>query len=137
MSAAAISLQGALVSALAADAELLALLGGAARIFDSPPQGARPPYVVIARHDVFPRDGDEAPGFDHRLVLEAWAPEASRKPVLAMAGRVAAVALGAALAPEGLVVTHRVVERTETAIDLRSGFARARVRVRVFTEPAG
>lgn len=134
---AALALQGALVGALWADDALLALLGGARNIFDSPPKGARPPYLVIARHDVFARDGDLAPGFDHRLVLVAWAPEASRRPVLAMAERVATVVLEAPLAPAGLSVTHRVVERTETAIDLRTGFARASVRARVFSEPSG
>jgi len=48
-------------------------------VFDAPPAGQAPPYVVIARHDVLPRDGDTAPGYEHRLLLHVWAAEASRK----------------------------------------------------------
>src|SRR5690606_13572946 len=98
-----------------------------------PPKGRRPPYVTVARHDVLPRDGDLAPGWDHRVLVHAWASEASRKAVLAIADRVLAVALGATLDDE-LVVTHRQHERTDTAIDRETGFARAAIALRFFTE---
>lgn len=129
-----IVLQGTLVAALRADPALSALLGGDG-IYDSPPKGRAAPYVVIARHDLLPRDGDAAPGHEHRVLLHAWAAEASRKGVLAIVDRVAAVALAAALDGGGLAVTHRVHERTDTAIDLDSGRARAAVSLRFFSEP--
>ena len=130
-----VALQGMLVAALRADAELTALAGADA-VFDAPPQGRAAPYVLIARHDLLPRDGDDATGYEHRLLLHAWAGAASRKAVLAIVDRVVAVALSAELDGGGLVVTHRVHERTDTAIDLDSGRARAAVTLRMFSEPA-
>jgi hypothetical protein len=130
-----LALQAMLVGALDADEPLVELLGGG-RVFDAPPRDVRPPYVTIARHDVLPRDGDLAPGHDHRLVLHVWAAEASRKAVLVVADRVLSVALTAAFDGE-LRVTHRQHDRTDTAIDRETGFARAAVALRMFTEAAG
>ena len=134
MSHPVMELQTVLVAALDADAALVALIGTDA-VFDAPPKGKRPPYVTIARHDVLPRDSDLAPGHDHRLLLHCWVPEASRRAVLAIAGRVLTVALGADL-DGGLLVTHRRHERTDTTIDGRTGFARAALALRFFTEAA-
>jgi hypothetical protein len=129
-----VALQSALVTALRADAALTALVGAEA-IFDAPPRGKQPAYVVIARHDVLARDGDTAPGHEHRLLLHVWAKEASRKGALAIADRVIAVTFAAALSGGGLVVTHRQHDRTDTAIDLDSGQARAAIALRFFSEP--
>lgn len=130
-----LALQATLVAALAEDAALSATVGEEA-VFDGPPKGRRPPYVVVARHDLLPRDGDETPGNEHRVLVHAWSAEASRKAVLAIADRVIAVAMSANLDDE-LMVTHRRHERTETAIDTGSGFARATIALRFFTEAAG
>lgn len=127
-----LQLQSALVTALVNDAALTVLIGANA-VFDAPPKGRRPPYVTIARHDVLPRDGDLTPGHDHRVLLHAWSAAASRKAVLAIAERVLAVAMSADLDTE-LVVTHRRHERTDTAIDRQTGFARAAMSLRFFTE---
>jgi hypothetical protein len=129
------ALQAALVAALNGDAALAALVGANA-VFDAPPKGAARPYVVVARHDLVPRDGDAAPGNDHRLILHLWHPDSSRKAVLAIAERVLSVALGGTLAPAGLVVTNASHERTDTAIDLDTGAARAALTLRFFTEPS-
>jgi hypothetical protein len=130
-----VSLQGALVTALRADSALTALIG-ADGVFDAPPKGRDVPYVLIARHDLLPRDGDEAPGCEHRLLIHAWAAEASRKAVLAIVDRVIAVALTAELDGADLAVTNRAHERTDTAVDLKTGRARAAVALRMFSEPA-
>lgn len=122
------SLQSALVSALKADAGLTGV-----GVFDAPSRGAVAPYLVIARHDVLPRDGDLAPGFGHRVAVHCWAADPSRKAALALAERVVAVADG--LTAAGVRVTHRVHERTDTAIDLETGQARAAVALRFFSEP--
>ena len=87
-----LELQGALVAALGADAALVGLVG-ADGVFDAPPRGGRPPYVTIARHDIAPRDGDLAPGHEHRVVLHAWADAPSRKAVVGIVARILAVAL--------------------------------------------
>jgi len=128
-----VALQNALVGALKADSTVAGLVGAA--IYDAPPKGAARPYVVIARHDLIPRDADAAPGSDHRLILHAWHPDASRKAVLAIVDAVLGVALGP-LSPAGLLVTNRSHERTDTAIDLDSGAARAALTLRFFTEPS-
>ena len=122
------ALQAALVAALKADAGLAGV-----GVFDAPMRGAAAPYLVVARHDLLPRDGDAAPGFEHRVAVHCWAADPSRKAALALAERV--VAVGEALTAAGVLVTHRMHERTDTAIDLETGQARAAVALRFFSEP--
>jgi len=123
-----VALQSALVAALKADAGLTGV-----GVFDAPAKGAATPYLVIARHDLLPRDGDLAPGFEHRVAVHCWAADPSRKAALALAERVVAVADG--LTAAGVRVTHRAHERTDTAIDLETGQARAAVALKFFSEP--
>jgi hypothetical protein len=130
-----LALQSTLIPALKVDGELVALIG-ADGVFDAPPKNRHPPYVVIARHDLLPRDGDDAPGHEHRLLVHIWAREPSRKAAVAIAERVVAVALDAALDGPELRVTHLQHERTATAIDPATGYARAAVTLRLFSEPA-
>jgi hypothetical protein len=130
-----VALQGALVTALRADATLAGLIGSA--VFDAPPRGQAAPYMVIARHDLLPRDGDTPPANEHRVTLHVWHPDPSRKAVLAIADAAATVLLGGALAPAGLAVTFASLDRTETTIDLTTGAARAVLALRFFTEAAG
>lgn len=120
-----IVLQAALVTALRAEL--------APPVFDAPPRDAAPPYVAIARHDVLPRDGDAAPGHEHRLLLHVWAADASRKAVLAIAEEVVEIAL--AVASGELLVTLRRHDRTDTAIDRATGRARAAIAMTFYTEP--
>jgi hypothetical protein len=129
-----LALQATLVAALKADAALTALLGAEA-VFDGPPKGRVPPYVAIVRHDVTPRDGDVAPGHEHRVLAHIWVADASRKSVLAVVERVLAVVFSAALSSADLKVTHRLHERTDTAIDTDTGQARAALALRFFSEP--
>jgi hypothetical protein len=120
-----VHLQTALVTALRADLE--------PPVFDAPPRDAAPPYVAIVRHDVLPRDGDAAPGHEHRLLLHAWATTGSRKSVLAIAETVVELAL--AVASDELAITLRRHDRTDTAIDQATGRARAAIALTFFTEP--
>jgi hypothetical protein len=118
-------LQSALVAALRGELE--------PPVFDAPPKESTPPYVAIARHDVLPRDGDAAPGQEHRLLLHVWAAEASRKAVLAIAEEVVEIAL--AVVSEDFAITLRRHDRTDTAIDASTGRARAAIALTYFTEP--
>ncbi len=120
-----LALQQALVAALRAAI--------ATPVFDAPPQGAALPYITIVRHDVLPRDGDGAPGHEHRLLLHVRAADASRKDALAIVDGVLATAL--ALQGAELAITLARHERTETGIDGRTGRARAAVALTFFTEP--
>jgi hypothetical protein len=124
-------LQGALVTALKADAALVAI-AGADGVFDAAPKGRPAPYVVVARHDLIQRDGDGTPGWEHRLLLHCWGDQPSRKRALDMAERVVAVAEG--LVADGITVTHREHVRTETMIDRDTGQARAAVGLRFLSE---
>lgn len=124
-------LQGALVTALKGDAALTAI-AGADGVFDAAPKARPAPYVVIVRHDMIQRDGDGAPGQEHRLLLHCWGDQPSRKRALDMAERVVAVAHG--LAAAGITVTHREHVRTDTVIDRDTGHARAAVSLRFLSE---
>lgn len=122
---------------LALQATLVAALrnGGALAVFDAPGPGREPPYVAIARHDIVPRDGDEAPGHEHRLLLHAWTTEPSRRSAVALAELVLAAALGGDLDGAGLRVTLRRHDRTETGIEPVSGRARAAIALTFHSEP--
>lgn len=123
-----VTLQGALVAALRDDPALVGV-----GVFDAPTLGAERPWVAIARHDVIARDGDLAPGHEHRVLVHVWAAEASRRAAMEIAERVVAGAMGFAVA--GLVVTLRRHDRTDTAIDVGTGVARAVVGLRFYSEP--
>lgn len=125
------ALQTTLVTALAADDALVALIGEGG-VFDAPPRDRAAPYVVIERHDMRHADGDATPGQEHRLLLHCWSDQPSRKAAVEIAERVVAVALD--VAPEDLVVTHAEHMRTETSIDGKTGQARAAVMLRFFSE---
>ena len=127
-------LQAALVAAWSGDAALEMLIGAGA-VFDAPPRGKQAPYVTILRHDAAPRDGDETPGLDHRMVIHCWSAQPSRKAALAIATRIEAVALTGTLEVDGHAVTLRRHIRTETAVDLATGRARAAITLRFLTEP--
>jgi hypothetical protein len=129
-----LALQTTLVAALAADTALTALIGSNA-IFDAPPKGKSAPYIVIARHDMLPRDGDAAPAYEHRVLVHLWHADASRKSVLVVADAVTMVALSADLDSSSLLVTNRLCERTDTAIDLDTGQARAALTFSFYSEP--
>lgn len=124
-------LQGALVSALKGDAALVAIVG-AEGIFDAAPKGRPAPYVVIARHDMIQRDGDDAPGQEHRLLLHCWGGQPSRRRALDIAERV--VAVSGTFVANAITLTHREHVRTETAIDRDTGLARAAVTLRFLSE---
>jgi len=125
------ALQAGLVAALGADPALVALIG-AGGVFDAPPRSRPAPYVVIDRHDMRQRDGDEAPGQEHRVMLHCWSDQPSRKAALDIAERVVAAGLG--VVSDELAVTHGEHVRTETAIDNATGQARAAVLLRFLSE---
>ena len=121
---------------LALQATLVAALRGASlNVFDAPPAGTLPPYVTIARHDVLAHDGDDTPGFEHRLLLHAWVADPSRKAVVALTEAVVTATLAANLSSDALLVTLRRHDRTDTAIDATTGRARAAIAMTFSSEP--
>ncbi len=128
-------LQASIVSALAADTQLIAAIGSDA-VFDMPPRGKVAPYVVILRHDLLTHDTDLLPGHDHRIQIQIWHNDPSRAAVLVLADRVIEVMAGTDLSSLALNVSHVQHDRTETTIDRKSGQARALLVFKIFSEPA-
>ena len=126
-----LALQAGLVAALRASPALAGV-----PIADAPPRGSPPPWLAIARHDLLPRDGDLAPGFEHRISLEAWVASPSRKAALELIEAATEVALGLGTAG-GLRLTHGFVDRTDSAVDAELGVARAVLGLRLFSEWVG
>jgi hypothetical protein len=130
-----IDLQTSIIGKLNADAPLVALIGANA-IFDMPPKGKTAPYLAIIRHDLIVRDTDLTPGNDHRLQLRLWSPDPSRAKVLDAGERVIAVLISEMLSTVTLKVTTVRHQRTDTAIDLKTGRAYATMAFRILSEPA-
>lgn len=129
-----IELQTTLIAALNADVQLIDLLGSEA-IFDAPPKGKKPPFVAIIHHDISPRDADETPGNDHRVLLNIRHNHVSRKAVLEIAERVIYVALNADLNSANLQITHALHLKTQTRIDNKSSTSLATIAMRFLSEP--
>jgi hypothetical protein len=124
-------LQEALSRAWLDDETLVAIIG-ADGVFDAAPKGRPAPYVVVARHDLIQRDGDERPGHEHRLLLHCWGDQPSRKRALEIVQSL--VTLAQDVTSEDLIITAVDHVRTETTIDKDTGFARAAVSLRVMSE---
>lgn len=130
-----VDLQTQIVSKLNADVALVSLIGADA-IFDMPPKGKKGIFLTILRHDIIARDGDLAPGSDHRLQLRIWGEGPNRASVLVPAERVIAVLTLVELSSPTLSVTHVNHVRTDTLVDLKTGRATATIYLRIFSEPA-
>lgn len=85
---AAHDLQAAIVAALKADTELVALLGDADRIMDRVPPDRAFPLVVLGRTSVQDWSTDDRAGEETLVTLRCWSRATSRDEVLAMAERV-------------------------------------------------
>lgn len=127
-------LNAALISAWSADLQLAALLGPSG-ISDRPARGAQPPYVVVARHEVRPRDTDVSPGWEHRVRLHAWAHDPNTAEALSIAERLILVAESVTLNGPELWLTHVAHQSTQSGIDPKSGRGRAIIEWRFMTEP--
>ena len=128
-----LALQKAMLSKLAADAALSALLGGPA-IYDDVPQGTRPPYVSFG--DLATRDWrtKDARAEEHFATLNVWSRERGRKEAYEIIAAIDAALDGAPLALEG----HRLVNLSTTFWTVaRDGENyRGIVRLRAATERA-
>ena len=128
-----VSLRKAMRDHLLADATLTAMLGGA-RVFDEAPRGIEPPYVTFG--DARTRDWSTASdsGAEHVVVLEAWSAQRGVREALAIAARVEALLVDAALTLDN----HRLVNmrflQIETRRENQGRFARASLRLRATTE---
>lgn len=132
---AALALRAAIRTALAADGELTALLGGP-NIHDEVPRGLRPPYIVLAEHTARDDSTGTETGEEHQVALHVWSRQGGLKQGLEIAQAATAALLGASLAPAG----HRLVNLGWVSTDARrepDGRHRFFVlRFRAMTEPS-
>jgi len=133
--AASAALRAAVHDALAADAALTALLGGA-KIYDEPPRAAAFPYVTLGETRIADYSTGSETGEEHQLTLHAWSRQGGHREAHLIAG-----ALLAALdeAPLPLADNHLVNFRFSVADVRREADGRtyhALVRFRAVTEPA-
>lgn len=128
-----VSLRKALHAALAADAALAALLGGA-RIHDEAPRGAEPPYLTFG--DARARDWSTGTdkGAEHALVIDVWTEHRGGRASMLIAARVEALLHDAALTLEGHRLVNLRFEQAEARREAQGRFSRASLRFRAVTE---
>ena len=129
-----LALRAAILAAAQADAELVALMGGALRLYDEPPRAAEPVYAVFG--DVTAQDWSTDPGraHDQTASLVVWARPGSARSALLAAERFASLLHEADLPLAGhRLVLCRVTE-VAAARDAATGLATATVRLRAVTE---
>jgi hypothetical protein len=136
MTTASLALRAAIFNALASDAALTAALGPN-RVYDSPPRGARPPYVTLGETRLRDVSGDGGATQEHQLTLHAWSQQGGHKEAHALAG-----ALLQALDDAPLPLdSHRLVNLRFALADIRreadGRTYHALVRFRAVTEAAG
>lgn len=134
MPASAVSLRAAIRGALAADAPLTALLGGA-KIYDEPPRTAGLPYVTLGQDVISDASTAAEPGEEHALTLHVWSRQGGHREAHLIAG---AVLEALADAPLDLG-EHRLANLRFIVADVRrEGDGRTYhgiVRLRALTEP--
>lgn len=131
---AALALRAAVRQRLAADAALVALLGGP-RVYDEPPRALPPPYVALAGCESADVSADETPAEEHALSFEIWSREGGLSETLQIAERVARLLDGAALALDGHRLASLAWRTTEAARFTDAGLRRAAMTFRAVTEP--
>jgi hypothetical protein len=134
MSAPSLALRAAIRQRLAGDASLCALTGGG-RVYDEPPRGSLPPYLVLALAEVADISGDDAPAKEHALTLEVWSREGGLSQALTIADRVAQLLDDAELTLDGARLVGLAWRTTEADRVADGGLRRATLTFRAVTEP--
>jgi hypothetical protein len=132
--AASVALRAAIHDALAADSQLISLLGGA-KVYDEPPRAAAFPYVTLGEARIADFSTGSEAGEEHQLTLHAWSRQGGHKQAHAIAG-----ALLQALDDAPLTLAdHALVNFRFSVADVRreadGRTYHALVRFRAVTEP--
>jgi len=131
-----LALRRAILDAAAADAELIAMMGGSLRLHDEPPRASTPVYAVFG--DVTAQDWstDFDRGHEQDATIAVWAERGSARAALDVAERFAAILDDAALTLDG----HRLVNLRMTELaairDKDSQLTRVTLSLRAVTEVA-
>jgi hypothetical protein len=134
-----LALRTAIRARLVADAGLTALLGGQ-RVYDEPPRGTDPPYVVFGDASTQDWSATGVTGHSHALELVVWSAQGGDSEALGVAGALADLLADAPLALSGhrlvrLGIASQEVSRPD-ANDPSAALRRAIVRLSALTELA-
>src|SRR5262245_45761129 len=136
MTTATAALRAAIHDALAADAPLTTLLGGA-KIYDEPPRSVAFPYVTLGEARVSDFSTGSEAGEEHQLTLHAWSRQGGHREAHLIAGSLLQALDDAPLALSG----HRLVNLRFALADVRLErdvrTYHALIRFRAVTEPEG
>jgi hypothetical protein len=135
MSASAVSLRTAIHGALAADAPLTALLGGA-KIYDEPPRAAALPYVTLGQDVISDASTATEAGDEHALTLHVWSRQGGHREAHVLTGAVLEALADAPLELDGhhLANLRFIVADVRRESDGRT--YHGLMRLRAVTEPA-
>ncbi|WP_193175907.1 DUF3168 domain-containing protein [Oricola nitratireducens] len=136
MSSAAHDLQAAIVAALRADTDLVALLGGEDRILDRVPPDRALPCVVIGRTAAQDWSTDDRTGEEHLVTIRGWSRATGRTEVLAVAERVTAALVALAGVSGDTRIVSCLPVSTDHGYEPADRAWRATIRLRALTEPA-
>ncbi|AKI01216.1 Protein of unknown function (DUF3168) [Hoeflea sp. IMCC20628] len=128
------ALQQAVIERLAADLNVLAIIG-AGRIFDRLITRAEPPYLVLGETTTTDFSTGDADASQHRFEIEAWTKQNGRKQAVELGDAVRAALHDADLMLDGAVLINLRHERTVSRRASRTGLHVARLRFRAVTEP--
>jgi hypothetical protein len=132
--AASVALRAAIHDALAADSQLVSLLGGA-KVYDEPPRAAAFPYVTLGEARIADFSTGSEAGQEHQLTLHAWSRQGGHKQAHAIAGALLQALDDAPLA----LADHALVNFRFSVADVRreadGRTYHALVRFRAVTEP--
>lgn len=127
------ALKAALRTRLLADVDLAALIGAA--IYDAPPRGATPPYLVLGDADARESGTSERDGLKIELELVSVTSERGTSAALAMASAVAAAIAAPLPTADGQRLIVLGLRQMSTRYDATNGLARVTQRLSAFTEP--
>ncbi len=128
------ALAEAVLEALRSDADVQAVLGNPARLFDDETRGSAFPYAVLERHEQFSADASLVAGAEHRLSFATYSRYGGRIEAKQVLGalRAATDRMDLSLSGQRVVLAH-VVYCDAMRTRNRQSF-RGVLRVRVITE---
>lgn len=128
-----LALRAAVHAALAADALLVTMLGGA-RIHDAAPRGVSGLYVVFDGAVARDRSAGEQRREGHEFSLTVWSPPGGPRPALEAAARIRTLLEDADLPLQGHRLVLLRVAREEARRDPASGLPQVRLTLAAITE---
>ena len=131
-----LALRQALLAALAGDAELAGLMGGAVRLHDEPPRAAEPVYAVFGSGSARDASTGTERGHEHDAAITVWAKPGSARTALLAAERMAERLHDADRALDGHRLVLLRVAALEADRDGEANLARATLRLKAVTEVA-